>query len=130
MTLQKYVKGAGAERQFRKLVELEGFVVIRSAKSGVDGTSPDLIALKKGDSFLVECKAHEKSLYFPTEKFNIMRGFEEKSGVKFYVAWKINRRGWRLFPLTFLNKTSKGYSLKLKDFEKGVEIENIIKLVE
>jgi Holliday junction resolvase len=50
------------------------------------------------------------------------------SGVPFYIAWKINRRDWRFFPLSVLKKNSEGYSLGLRDFDSGLGLEDVLNI--
>jgi Holliday junction resolvase len=126
--MDRYVKGAGAERELRKLIEGKGFVVIRSAKSGVDGVSPDLIALKTTGKLALECKAWKGGLHFSNEKVEIMKEWEKKAGIPFYIAWKLNRKGWKFFPLSILKKNESGYSLNSKDFDAGLELESLIQI--
>ncbi len=126
--MDRYVKGAMAERELRKLIEDKGFAVVRSAKSGVDGVSPDLIALKSTGRLALECKAWKGGLHFSNEKMEIMKEWEKKTGVPFYIAWKFNRKGWRFFPLNTLKKNEVGYSLNLRDFEVGLELEDLIQI--
>jgi len=104
-------------------------MVIRSAKSGVDGTSPDLIALSKNYNFIVECKAWEGGLNFKKEKINIMKNFEKKTNINFFIAWKMNNKGWRFFPLKFLHENEKGFSIPVKDFELGLSLKEILNLI-
>lgn len=126
--MDRYVKGAGAERELRKLIEDNGFAVVRSAKSGVDGVSPDLIALKSTGKLALECKAWKGGLHFSNDKIEIMREWEKKTGVPFYIAWKLNRKGWKFFPLSALKKNEAGYSLNSRDFETGLGLEDLIRI--
>ncbi len=124
--MDRYVKGASAERELRKLIEDSGFVVVRSAKSGVDGVSPDLLALKTTGRLALECKAWKGGLHFSNDKYEIMKEWERKSGVPFYIAWKLTRKGWRFFPLSVLNKNEQGYSLTIRDFDGGLTVEDVL----
>ncbi|MEW5955514.1 MAG: restriction endonuclease [Candidatus Micrarchaeota archaeon] len=123
----QYIRGARFERQLKHLLERKGFYVIRAGKSGGDGVSPDLIALSTTKKFALECKAWEAtSLHFDPQKVQIMRAWEQQTGVPFYVAWKQNREEWRFFPLFLLKENPKGYSLTSGDYSAGMTLENLL----
>ena len=83
----KYRKGSSFERELKKLLEREGFAVLRSAGSkGVD-----LIAGKKGKILIFECKTSSKSrFYIPKEDVEKLISFSEIFGGKAYLAIKFN----------------------------------------
>jgi len=83
----KYRKGSSFERELKKLLEREGFAVVRSAGSkGVD-----LIAGKKGKILIFECKTSSKSrFYIPKEDVEKLITFSETFGGEAYLAIKFN----------------------------------------
>ncbi|NUN11565.1 hypothetical protein HUU53_02875 [Candidatus Micrarchaeota archaeon] len=104
-----------------------GFFVVRASGSGVDGVSPDLIALHTTKKFALECKARKDSLHFEKIKIEVMRGWEQTTGLPIYVAWKLPYKQWRFFPLSFLKETEKGYSLSKLEEETGMTLEELLK---
>lgn len=123
-----YIKGARFEREVKNYLQDRGFAVIRASKSGVDGISPDLVVLSSTLKFCLECKAWSNSLHFEKAKMEIMRSFEQKTGIAYYIAWKFPRREWRFFPLAVLKETNNGYSLSSSELDYGLVIEQLIGL--
>lgn len=122
----QYLKGARFEREVKNYLQDRGFAVIRSSKSGVDGVSPDLVVLSSTSKFCLECKAWSHGLHFEKSKMEIMRSFEQKTGIPYYIAWKFPRREWRFFPLAVLKETQNGYSLSSSELDFGITIEQLI----
>lgn len=122
-----YLRGARFERQLKQILVDKGFCVVRSSKSGVDGVSPDLIVLGSTKKFALECKAWERasSLHFDKEKMEIMRQWEQRAAIPFYIAWKRNREGWRFFPLALLKETERGFSLSEKELPTGLTLDDL-----
>ena len=120
-----YIKGARAERELKTLLRQRGFWVIRSSKSGVDGLAPDLIALSMNRKFALECKAWKANLHFEKPKMQIMREFENTTGIPFYIAWKQPREDWRFYPLAALKETERGYTLVLSDLSIGMVLADL-----
>jgi len=104
--LTRYDKGARTERELLSILYEQGYSVTRSAGSGVNALSPDLVALRKGSCVSIECKAWERgSLSIDPEQFEKLLEWETNSDFPMYVAWRMNGSGW-LF-------------IKLSEFEKG-----------
>ncbi len=120
-----YIKGARFERQLKQMLRDRGFWVIRSSKSGVDGLAPDLIALSMNRKFALECKAWKANLHFDKPKMQIMKEFENTTGIPFYIAWKQPREDWRFYPLSSLKETPRGYTLALSDFAMGMKLSDL-----
>lgn len=95
----KYRKGTKFEWELKRMLENEGFAVIRSAGShGVD-----LIAGKRGDIYAFECKSTSKeSFYISRENILKLVVFSETFGAKPYLAVKI--KGEILFINPYLLK--------------------------
>jgi hypothetical protein len=51
----RYGKGSRAERELLNKFKQHGFIVVRAAGSGFEG--PDIIAIKGGKEYAIECKA-------------------------------------------------------------------------
>jgi Holliday junction resolvase len=109
-----YDKGARSERELLNILYEQGYSVTRSAGSGVNALSPDLVAMRKGKCLVIECKAWEKgSLAIGPEQFEKMLEWEQKTEFPVYVAWRMNGMGW--------------FFLKLDEFERGKSNYNITK---
>ena len=121
------LKGAVYERQLKKLLEAKGFYVVRSAGSGADSTSPDLIALASTKKFAIECKALDGGyLWVERLKMEKMREFEQKTAVPVYVGWKVQREEWKFFPLSTLKEQEKGFTLSEKDLAYALKLQDLI----
>lgn len=122
-----YIKGARNERSLKKLLEERGFFVVRASKSGVDGVSPDLIALHATRKFALECKAHNSSaLYIDRPKLRIYEEWQGRTGVPVFIAWKINFQPWRFFPLAALRETPQAYALYQTDLPSGLTLDDVV----
>ncbi len=117
-----YLKGARYERELKETLRQKGFWVIRSSKSGVDGLAPDLVALSTTKKFALECKAWKAGLHFDKAKMEIMKQFENTTGIPYYIAWKQPRKEGRFFPLNALKETPRGYSLPTENLAIGMKI--------
>jgi len=107
-----YAKGARSERELLDILYNRGYSVTRSAGSGVNALSPDLVAMRKAECLIIECKAWEKSsLAIGPEQFEKMLEWEERTRFPVYVAWRMNKLGW--------------FFLKLYDFKKGKSNYNV-----
>ncbi|MEM0074588.1 MAG: Holliday junction resolvase Hjc [Candidatus Micrarchaeaceae archaeon] len=110
--MSNYAKGARTERELFAILTKKGYSVIRSAGSGVNAISPDLIAIKNGMVFSIECKAWNKSsLSLDAEQYTKLAEWQSNTSFPTFVAWRINGKGW-LF-------------IKLDEFEKGASTYNI-----
>ncbi|ADC70439.1 Resolvase, Holliday junction-type [Methanocaldococcus sp. FS406-22] len=118
----KYRKGSSFERELKKLLEKEGFAVIRSAGSkGVD-----LIAGKKGEILIFECKTSSKTkFYINKEDIEKLISFSETFGGKPYLAVKFN--GEMLFINPYLLSTNgKNYVIDEKIKAVAVDFYEVI----
>lgn len=64
--IKTYIKGRVFEYKVRDFFKNLGFYVIRSAKSGSDF---DLVAIREGNVYLIQCKACNK---LPSEKMRLL----------------------------------------------------------
>ncbi|MFP3278163.1 MAG: Holliday junction resolvase Hjc [Candidatus Micrarchaeota archaeon] len=127
--MNRYVKGARGERELlAKFAEL-GYSVMRSAGSGVNSISPDIIAIKSGKGFAFECKAWETSVAIEPEKYNVLKDWENNTGLKTFIAWRMNGKGWFFIPIGKLRQTEKSYRISKKEaFDNGMSMEQILSL--
>jgi Holliday junction resolvase len=123
-----YAKGAAFERQLRDLLRARGLVVVRSASSGVDGLSPDLVVLSSRKKFAVECKAWKHGPSIEKPKFAVMREWQAAAGVPVFVAWKAPRREWKFFPLDAMRETGMAFVLGDKDWSMGLTLDVVLGL--
>lgn len=121
-----YNKGSFFERDLKHKLEEKGFFVVRASGSGVDGISPDLIALHTTKKFAVECKAWRRAPRIEGMKFKILSAWQAATGIPVYIAWKAPRKEWRLFPLSFLKESPLGYALSQNDFEAGLTLKDLL----
>lgn len=93
-----YRKGARAERELQAKLTDEGFACVRVAGSGHQGDSPDLVAVKSGKVYAIECKATSKN-FRRISKQNIdkLNRFGKRGGCKTVIAIKFTNRGWRFY---------------------------------
>ncbi|MBI4406645.1 restriction endonuclease [Candidatus Micrarchaeota archaeon] len=120
-----YLKGARFERQLKEMLRQKGYWVIRSSKSGVDGLAPDLVALSSSKKFALECKAWKGPLRLNKAKVEVMRQFENITGIPYFVAWKQPREDWRFFPLSALKETQRGHALSTRDASGGITLNEL-----
>lgn len=112
--MTRYDKGARSERELLNILDGEGYSVIRSAGSGVNSLSPDLIAVRDGRLIAIECKAWDRgSLALDPEQYQKLVEWESNSAFPTFVAWRMNGMGW--------------FFIKLEEFEKGRSNYNITK---
>jgi len=123
-----YNKGFAFERSLRAKLNERGFYVVRTAGSGVDGISPDLIVLSTTRKFAIECKAIESAyLAIEVPKMERMFDWERVTGMPVFVAWKHNRQQPVFVPLSVFKKCEKNYTLRAEDAAFGLSIEEVIK---
>lgn len=109
--MQRYSKGARAERELLDILSKKGFVVIRAAGSGVNSISPDIVAIKDSKVYAFECKFWNKSnLNLEKDKIRYLKEIQ-KHGIKSFIAWKIPRIGWFLIKPKELSEKSKCFSI-------------------
>ncbi len=125
MSSWRYAKGSHYERELLHKLVGHGFKVIRAAGSGVDGDSPDLIALSTTLKFALECKAYKDAVYVAKDKFSLYFSWEQSTGIPVYLAWKAFRKDWKFFPLSVLRETPKSYVVSESDWSTGLSFEDI-----
>ena len=113
--MRRYVKGARSERELlNKFYEL-GYSVVRAAGSGVNALGPDIIAMKKGACFSIECKAWSRgSLSLEPDQFLKLVEWERNTDGHTFVAWKVDYKGWYFIRLDEFSKGESNYNVTLK----------------
>lgn len=92
-----------------------GYSVIRSAGSGVNSISPDILAIKDGRGMAFECKAwNNSSLSIEPDKAEELKRWEANSHMPVFIGWRINTLGWFFIKLEELNKAEKNYTVTKK----------------
>ena len=111
----KYSKGANAERELQKMLEEEGFSVIRSAGSHVI----DLVAGNNDKYLCIEAKTTKKEKVYLKEKDKqkLLNFTQDFGGTPFF-AVKLTRRGWWFLEPENLLETNKGYKITEKHLKK------------
>jgi Holliday junction resolvase len=113
--MDRYGKGARAERELLSRFKDIGYSVIRSAGSGINSISPDIIAIKNKLGFAFECKAWSNgSLSIDHEKFAELKKWEDNTMLNVYMAWKVNNDGWYFIKLNEMSKNEKSYTVTMK----------------
>ena len=123
----RYVKGAHAERELLNYLYGIGWSVMRSAGSGVNSISPDIIAFKDGKGIAVESKAWEgNGIAIDHEKWGYLKQWETNTRMDTYMAWRMNRLGWYFIKLDEMSKTEKNYRVTKKNALKiGRKLEHV-----
>ncbi len=110
--MHRYVKGARSERELINTFYGKGYSVMRSAGSGVNSLSPDILVFKNGRGLAFECKAWNKSgLAIEIEKFEVLRDWEANTGTSTFIAWRMNGKGWYFVKLEEMSKAKKNYTV-------------------
>ncbi|MEM3781393.1 MAG: Holliday junction resolvase Hjc [Candidatus Micrarchaeaceae archaeon] len=113
--MRNYAKGARTERELFAILTQKGYSVIRSAGSGVNAISPDLIAIKKGSLISIECKAWNKSsLALDFEQYEKLVEWQHNTSFPTFVAWRMNGKGWLFIRLDEFEKGSSAYNITRK----------------
>ena len=114
--MERYKKGANAERELIHTLFKMGFSVARVAGSGATSLPcPDILALKPEKQLAFECKAWAQSyLTIADAQMQELQQWSKQAGVDFYVAWKVPRKGWIFLKPRHFNKTAKGYCVSQK----------------
>ncbi len=113
--MQRYSKGARSERELLNTLYEKRYSVMRSAGSGVNSISPDIIAIKNGQGLAFECKAWESSsVSIEQDKYESLYEWERNSGMQTFIAWRMNGESWFFIKLSEMKKTEKNYTVTRK----------------
>ena len=111
-----YSKGARGERELLAILHENKYAVMRSAGSGINSISPDLIAIKEGKGLAFECKAWDStSISIPHEKYESLLEWERNTFMPMLIGWRMNAKGWYFIKLSELTKTEKSYTVTMKN---------------
>lgn len=111
----RYSKGARSERELLNFLYSKSYSVVRSAGSGVNSISPDIVAIRQGKGMAFECKAWDRgSLAIEPEKYDALSEWERNSGMGTFIAWRMSNRGWFFIKLNEMNRNEKSYSVTMK----------------
>ena len=126
--MKRYVKGARSERELLNIMYGKGYSVMRSAGSGVNSLSPDIIGFKDSRGIALECKAWESSsLSLESDKIEELKRWEANSGMETFIAWRMNGRGWFFIKLGELAFTGKNYTVTIRNAVSiGRRLEEVI----
>ncbi len=117
--MTRYSKGARCERELLSLLHEKGYSVVRSAGSGVNSISPDLVAIRTGKGLAFECKAWKStSVSIEPEQYQNLMEWERNTNMKTFIAWRMNGQGWFFIKLGELFKTEKNYTITMKDAKR------------
>jgi len=123
--MRNYAKGYRAERDIVHELAGRGYMTIRAPHSGSIGlASPDVIAAKDGKLIVLECKSREEAFTVPPEQMEELRKWQQVAPAHAYVAWKVNRKGWRFLRLDDVAANGGHVGKKFAE-EKGISIEAI-----
>ena len=113
--MTRYDKGARSERELLNILDEKGYSVTRSAGSGVNSLSPDLVAIRKGSCISIECKAWNRgSLALDAEQYEKLIQWESNTEFPTFVAWRMNGAGWFFIKLDEFKKSTKNYNITKK----------------
>jgi Holliday junction resolvase len=112
--VHRYVKGARSERELINFFYKLNYSVIRSAGSGVNSLSPDIIVIKNKQGFAFECKAWDRtSLSIDKDRYQSLVDWETNTGMSTFLAWRMNIKGWYFIKLDEMNETNKHYTVTM-----------------
>lgn len=127
--MTRYDKGARSERELLNILDRQGYSVLRSAGSGVNALSPDLIAIRKGRLIAIECKAWERgSLALDPEQYQKLVEWKANTTFPTYVAWRMNGSGWFFIELEEFERRSRNWNItKRKVVGLNRKLEDVLK---
>lgn len=108
----RYCKGTRGERELLNFLYGKSYSVVRSAGSGVNSISPDIVAIKQGRGLAFECKAWDRSsLAIEPAKYDALLDWERNTGMGTFIAWRMNGQGWFFVKLAEMNRSEKSYTV-------------------
>ncbi len=113
--MTRYSKGARTERELLHDLHSKGYSVMRSAGSGINTLSPDLIAVRNGKGLAFECKAWDRdSLSIENDRFAGLMEWRRNTGMDTFVAWRMNGTGWFFIKLEEMKNNEKTTTISKK----------------
>jgi len=93
----------------------KGYSVIRSAGSGLNSLSPDILAFKKGKGVAFECKAWDRdNLSIENDRFKGLTDWQSNTSMDTFIAWRMNGTGWYFVKLEEMKSNNKTASISKK----------------
>lgn len=101
---------------------------MRSAGSGINTLSPDIIAMKDSKRLAFECKAWDsQGLSIENERFQGLLNWEKNTGMETYVAWRMSGNGWFFIKLGEMKVNDKTRTVsKRQVLDSNRRLESII----
>ena len=125
---RSYRKGYSAELELTHKLSKLGFMAIRAPRSGrINIASPDIVAVKDGRIFVIECKSHAKGFKIDGEQLQQLREWQDKGKAAAYIGWKMSRKGWSFLSLADVEKNNGNVGKKFIQ-EKGMKLEALFSL--
>lgn len=113
--MARYDKGARSERELLNTLSQMGFSVLRSAGSGVNALSPDLIAIRKGRAIAIECKAWNKgSISLDPMQYDKLVEWKANTEFPTFVAWRMNGEGWYFIEIEEFTRARANWNITRK----------------
>ncbi len=130
--MNRYVKGARCERELLSKLGEMGYSIIRSAGSGVNSISPDIMGIKKSHALCFECKAWDSGrISIEHDKFASLVKWRDNTGMGTYMAWRVSNEGWYFITLDEMERNERSYSITLKRAKQiNRRLENVIAIHE
>ena len=124
--------GEIVERVLKKILVEHGFVVARIAGSGY-GKFPDLIALRKGQVFLLEVKYRQTHNYvsLSEQELQKLKAIRELTGFNVYIVVKFGNDDFYVIELDKIPRSTKGhYIIRKRDLMRiGIKLSDWLKLL-
>ena len=126
--MNRYTKGARGERELLNRFYKMGYSVVRSAGSGVNSLSPDILAIKNGRGYAFECKAWDNNrLSIEADKYDTLVEWERNTLMRTYMAWRMSNNGWFFIEMHEMSRSDKSYGVtKRRALEINRRLEGII----
>jgi Holliday junction resolvase len=125
--LTRYSKGARGERELLTELHDKGYSVMRSAGSGINTLSPDLIAIKGDDALAFECKAWESgSVSIENVRYDNLVEWARNTKMRTFIAWRMNSNGWLFIKPEEMKQQQKSWTVTKRN---AVEINRRLEAV-
>ncbi|MFH1420570.1 MAG: Holliday junction resolvase Hjc [Candidatus Aenigmatarchaeota archaeon] len=123
--VKAYSKGYRLERKLVHLLSDRGYMVMRSPRSGrMNVPAPDIVAVKNGRVFVIECKNHANAFTVEKGQLDQLRAWVDKAGATAYVAWNMPKTGLMFLKLDDVAANNGNIGKKFA-MEKGTKLDTI-----
>jgi len=90
--VKSYSKGYRGEYELVHKLSKMGFMVIRTPRSGRIGLpSPDIVTIKDGKMFVIECKSREEAFTVAQDQLNELKAWQAHGAIPL-LAWRQSRK--------------------------------------